>query len=192
MSKDEIRERVMRAAYEILQEKRLAYNGEIAARSGIGKCKVAQLLQHNFYKMDFLRGDDSKSGTVVYVRKESKDLPRFIKITTTPEELERLKMLDHSRELAKIPKPRTAKKKKTERVTNGLVDETMEGLKKEKGKFSYQNILDELARKVNRNLRSDDKYKALAQFINRTNPGKNQRYFFSKEDGCARDLTEKG
>lgn len=188
MSKDEVRERVMKAACEITQENRPAYSDEVATRSGIGKRKVSQILWHNFHRMNFLRGYDSESGSVVYVSKENNDLPNSIKITTTLGELDRLKMLDYSRELAKIPEPRISKKKKAKIVTNELVDEVMEDLKKEKGRFSYQNILDNLVIKVNRGLRSKDKYIALAQFEERINPGENQRYIFSKEDGCAGDL----
>jgi hypothetical protein len=77
------------------------------------------------------------------------------------------------------------------KVTSRLVDKVMEDLREKQKSFSYQDIIDELVRRVNRRLDSSDKYKALAQFEKRIDPGKNQRYVFSREDGYARGLTEK-
>jgi hypothetical protein len=183
MSKDEQREIVMKTAYEILQEKDFITGKEVAERSGVNSYKAVQILRHNFYRRGLLKG--RKDHTSVYVKKESKNLPPFIKIETTPEELEKLEFLDRARELAKKPKPhKKIEHLKRKEVTPELVDVIMDDLKKQHGEFSYQDIMEEMCRVLDRVLNGDDKVLALRRYEQRIEPGgRYQKYEF--RDGYA-------
>ena len=138
-------ERVKKAAYEILQEQYYVSSKEVSDRSGVNMVSAALMLGHNFYKWNLAQAHDSRLDNPphLYFRGDVKNLPSFIKVETTQEQLKEMKVR-YLESLLPRAKPDHKRVYEVKKVTPELVDKAMENLIKEKGRFNLSDIKTEL------------------------------------------------
>lgn len=179
-------ERVKKATYEILQGQNYMSSKEVSDRCDISHGSAAQILRHNFYKWDLLKAYDTNPCNLIvfYVREDAKELPSFIKIETTQEQLKEIRAKHLERLKARV-KHNNKRVYEIKRVTPELVDKAMEDLIKEKGKFNLSELKKELNRKekVGKDSIRMGMNVILDQYSLRITPGKERRYEF--KDGYA-------